>query len=421
MEHDEKILWVVNEGTKYFRNHAADVSHFKETEIAPARGFHSSIPNYEPTPLRSLPHLAAELGVGGIYVKDESYRFGLNAFKVLGASYAIAKYLAEKLETNITELPYDVLASDEVRERIGSVTFATTTDGNHGRAVAWTARMLRQNAVVYMPKGSSKLRYDAIAAEGAHVVIRDVNYDESVRMTADEAKEKGWVVVQDTAWPGYEDIPLWIMQGYGSMASETLEQLRNGGGKLPTHVFVQAGVGSLAGAVQGFFSASFGKECPKVVITEANKADCYYRSAFIGDGKPHAVTGDMDTLMAGLACGEANTIAFGILRDNASAFVSCPDYVAARGMKILGNPLAGDPFVRSGESGAVTAGLLSFIAQCGYLSGMKDALKLGKDSVVLLFSTEGDTDPARYRRVVWDGEFPTYDRVEEGKQNAACW
>jgi diaminopropionate ammonia-lyase len=411
VEHDERILWVLNEGTKYFRKHATDVSCFRETEIASARGFHSSIPGYEPTPLRSLPHLAAELGVGGIYVKDESYRFKLNAFKVLGVSYAIARYLAEKLRTNISELPYDVLTGDEIGERIGSVTFAATTDGNHGRAVAWTARMLRQNSVIYMPKGSSKLRYDAIAAEGARVAIRDVNYDESVRMTADEANEKGWVVVQDTAWPGYEDIPVWIMQGYGVVASEALEQLRNDKGKSPTHVFVQAGVGSFAGAVQGFFRASLGAESPKVIVTEASKADCYYRSAFIGDGKPHAVTGDMDSIMAGLACGEPNTIAFDILRDNASAFVSCPDYVTARGMRILGNPIAGDPFIRSGESGAVTAGLLSFIAQCGYLSRMKDALELGKDSVILLFSTEGDTDPERYRRIVWDGEFPTYEQI----------
>ncbi|MDR1514061.1 MAG: diaminopropionate ammonia-lyase [Synergistaceae bacterium] len=416
MEHDEKVLWVLNEGTKYFRDHAADVSNFNETEIARARKFHSSIPGYEPTPLRSLPRLAAEFGVGGIYVKDESYRFGLNAFKVLGASYAIARYLAEKLGMDISELPYSVLTGDEIRERLGSVTFATTTDGNHGRAVAWTARLLRQSAVVYMPKGSSKLRRDAISAEGARVAIRDVNYDESVRMTAIEAAEKGWVVVQDTAWPGYEDIPLRIMQGYGTAAVEALEQLRTGGHERPTHVFLQAGVGSFAGAVQGFYRAAFGEGCPKIVIAEANKADCYYRSALAGDGKPRAVTGDLDTLMAGLACGEPNTIAFDILRDNVSAFASCPDYAAARGMRILGNPLDGDPYIRSGESGAVTAGLLSLIAQRDYLSGMRDALKLGKDSVILMFNTEGDTDPKRYRSVVWDGEFPTYDGkdVREG-------
>lgn len=414
MGHDEKILWALNEGAQCFRDRTADVSLFSEAEIASAHGFHASIPGYRPTPLVSLPRLADEMGVGGIYVKDESKRFGLNSFKVLGASYAIARYLAGRLGADISELPYGILTGDEVRERLGDVTFATTTDGNHGKAVAWTVRMLRQNAVVYMPKGSSKQRYGAIAAEGASVAIRDVNYDESVRMTAAEAAEKGWVVVQDTAWPGYEDIPLWIMQGYGSIASEALGQLRDGGHDRPTHVFAQAGVGSFAGAVQGFFSSAFKEGCPKVVVAESSKADCYYRSALAGDGNPHSVTGDMDTIMAGLACGEPNTIAFGILRDHASAFASCPDYVSARGMRILGNPLAGDPSVCSGESGAVTAGLLSFIAHSDYLSDMKRALKIGKDSVILLFSTEGDTDPERYRSVVWDGEFPTCGLVKGG-------
>ena len=409
MEDYEKILWVLNEGTAYFRNHAADISAFKSEKMDAVRKFHSTIPNYEPTPLRSLPHLASLLGVGGIYVKDESYRFGLNAFKVLGASYAIAGYLAERLGRDLADLPYDILTSSETKERLGDITFATTTDGNHGRAVAWTARMLGQNAVVYMPKGSSKQRYDAIAAEGARVTIRDVNYDESVRLTAEEAREKGWVVVQDTAWPGYEDIPLWIMQGYGTMMNEALEQMHGEGTDSPTHVFIQAGVGSLAGMAQGYMSANFKKGCPRVVVAEASKADCFYRSAFIGDGRPHFVTGDLDTLMAGLACGEPNTIAFDILRDNSSAFVSCPDYVAARGMRMLGNPVGGDPFIRSGESGAVTAGLLSFIMRSNYLSDMKKSMQLGSDSVILLFSTEGDTDPARYRGIVWDGEFPTFD------------
>jgi diaminopropionate ammonia-lyase len=405
----EKIRWVSNEGTEYFRKRSADVSAFGADRVAVARKFHSTMPGYKPTPLRSLPRLASFLGLGGVYVKDESFRFGLNAFKVLGASYAIARYLADRLGMDLSELAYDKLTSDSVKERLGDVTFATTTDGNHGRAVAWTARMLRQKAVVYMPKGSSKQRFDAIASEGARVTIRDVNYDESVRMTAAEADREGWVVVQDTAWPGYENIPLWIMQGYGTMAGEAMEQLRaEGHTGRPTHVFVQAGVGSFAGMAQGFFSANFGPDCPKVVVAEPDKADCYYRSALAGDGVPHAVTGDLDTLMAGLACGEPNTIAFGILRDHSSAFASCPDYVAALGMRALGNPLPGDQSVRSGESGAVTAGLLSLAMQSEYLSDMRGALKLGKDSVALLFSTEGDTDPARYRSVVWDGELPTH-------------
>jgi diaminopropionate ammonia-lyase len=408
---NEQILWVSNEGTSYFRNHAANVSAFSDEQIRAARKFHSSIPGYEPTPLRRLDNLASRLGVAGVYLKDESYRFGLNAFKVLGGSYAIARYLAGRLGRDLSELPYDVLTSSKIKEHLGDVTFATTTDGNHGRGVAWTARMLRQKAVVYMPKGSSKKRLDAIASEGAAVSIRDVNYDESVRMTAEEAEEKGWVIVQDTAWPGYEDIPLWIMQGYGTMAGEAADQLAEYGAPDLTHVFIQAGVGSLAGMVQGFFRAKYGEGSPKVVVAEANKADCYYRSAFVGDGKPHVVTGDLDTLMAGLACGEPNIIGFDILRDHSSAFVSCPDYVAARGMRILGNPIPGDPVVRSGESGAVTAGLLSFIMENnadGDLKKLRDSLGLDKNSTVLLFSTEGDTDPERYLSVVWDGEFPTF-------------
>ncbi len=406
-ESNEKILWVSNENTGYFKKPAASVADFEPKEMEAVRKFHSTIPGYKPTPLRDLKELASMLGVKAVYLKDESYRFGLNAFKVLGGSYAIAKYLAERLGKDLTQLPYDVLTSGETKKQLGEVTFATTTDGNHGRGVAWTARVLRQNSVVYMPKGSSKQRFDAIAAEGAKVTIRDCNYDDSVRLTAEEANEKGWVVVQDTAWEGYEDIPLWIMQGYGTMANEALEQLRGYGAGDPTHVFIQAGVGSLAGMVQAFFTAHFPQKAPRVLVAEANKADCYYRSMMAGDGKPHAVTGDLDTLMAGLACGEANTIAFDILRDYASAFVSCPDYVAARGMRVLGNPLKGDPYVCSGESGAVTAGLLTFIMQDGDLKGLRNALGLDKNSTVVLFSTEGDTDPGRYRSVVWDGEFPT--------------
>jgi diaminopropionate ammonia-lyase len=409
---NETILWAPG-GAGRKGNGAACVEAFSGREIMSARRFHSTMPGYEPTPLRRLKNLAGLLGVKDVYVKDESYRFGLNSFKVLGCSYAIARRLWGGLgagsfaPAELPEMTYDAIASPKVKETLGDVTFATTTDGNHGRAVAWTGRMLSQNVVVYMPKGSSRQRYDAIAGEGARVTIRDVNYDESVRMTAEEALEKGWIVVQDTAWEGYRDIPLWIMQGYGTSVSEALDQIRAAGSSGPTHVFIQAGVGSLAGAVQGFLRANFGENAPKVIVAEASKADCYYRSAFAGDGRPRFVEGDLDTFMAGLACGEPNPIAFEILMDYASAFVSCPDYVSARGMRMLGNPLDGDPKVCSGESGAVTAGLLSFVMRDGKMEALRDELGLDGSSTVLLFSTEGDTDRERYRSVVWDGEFPT--------------
>ena len=407
----QKIEWVSNEKSSYYKNPSASLADFTPEVIAGVRHFHSTFPGYKPTPLHSLPSLAKVLGVKNVFLKDESYRFGLNAFKVLGGSYAIAQLLAHKLGKDLKDLPYDVLTSDAIRKQLGEVVFATTTDGNHGRGVAWTARVLKQKAVVFMPKGSSQRRIDNIAAEGGQVTVRDCNYDESVRLTAKEAAEKGWIVVQDTAWPGYEDIPLWIMQGYGTMADEAVEQLRAASVDAPSHVLIQAGVGSLAGTVQGVCSTYF-KNPPLVSVVEASKADCFYKSALAGDGKPHAVGGDLDTLMAGLACGEANTIAYDMLRDYSNAFISCPDYVAAHGMRMLGNPLKGDPAITSGESGAVTAGLLAYAMKGKNMAALRDDLKLDKNSTVLLFSSEGDTDPERYRSVVWDGEFPTTGMFE---------
>lgn len=398
-----KIDWQVNlfddKGKK------ADLAAFSRTEIAKVRNFHRSIPGYKPTPLRNLDGLSKKLGLSKVFIKDESYRFGLNAFKVLGGSFAIARYLAQKLGKPIEQMPFSVMTSAAVKQQLGDVTFATTTDGNHGRGVAWTAKVLKQKSVVHMPKGSSQFRLDMIRAEGAHADITDMNYDDTVRLTAKESDEHGWVIVQDTAWEGYEEIPLWIMQGYGTMALEADEQITAEGFEQPTHVFVQAGVGSLAGAIQGYFADRYGAGV-KVIVVEARAADCLYRSAVANDGQPHNVGGDLTTIMAGLACGEPNIIGWKILRDYSAAFVSCEDVVAAYGMRLLGNPLADDAKVISGESGAVTAGLLPLIMTDSRLSGLKEALGLDSSSRVLLFSTEGDTDPGHYREVVWNGKLP---------------
>lgn len=183
-------------------------------EIGKARKFHESFPQYSKTPLAKLDHMAEYLGLGQVYVKDESYRFGLNAFKVLGGSFAIAKYIAQQTGKDVSDLPYSVLTSEALREEFGQATFFTATDGNHGRGVAWAANRLGQKAVVFMPKGSTITRFNNIKAEGADVTIEEVNYDECVRMAADAAsKTEHGVVVQDTAWDGYEEIPAWIMQG----------------------------------------------------------------------------------------------------------------------------------------------------------------------------------------------------------------
>jgi len=379
------------------------------SNVAKARFFHSSFPQYSITPLARLDGMAKYLGLAGLYVKDESFRFGLNAFKVLGGSFAMARYIAQQMDRDVSQMTYDYLTSAEFQKEFGHATFFTATDGNHGRGVAWAAHKLGQKAVVHMPKGSSKARYDNIAKEGAQVTIEDVNYDECVRMAAAEAAQtKHGVVVQDTAWEGYEEIPSWIMQGYGTMANEAAEQLRQMGVNRPTHVFVQAGVGSLAGAVIGYFTNLFPNDPPKFIVMEARAADCLYQGALAGDGNPRIVEGDLKTIMAGLACGEPCTIGWEVLRDHADNFVSCPDYVAAKGMRVLGNPMPGDQRVISGESGAATLGFVAEVMQNESLDWLREALQLNENSRVLCFSTEGDTDRANYRRIVWDGLHPSF-------------
>ena len=376
--------------------------------VAKARFFHSSFPQYSITPLARLDGMAKYLGLGSLFVKDESFRFGLNAFKVLGGSFAMAKYIAAQMGRDVSEMTYDYLTSEAFRKEFGQATFFTATDGNHGRGVAWAAGKLGQKAVVHMPKGSSKPRFDNILKEGAQVTIEDVNYDDCVRMAAAEAEAtKNGVIVQDTAWDGYEEIPSWIMQGYGTMASEASEQLRQCGVNRPTHVFVQAGVGSLAGAVIGYFTNLYPNDPPKFIVIEARAADCLYQGALAGDGSPRIVDGDLQTIMAGLACGEPNTISWDILRNHVTAFVSCPDWVSARGMRMLGVPVKGDPVVISGESGAVGMGCLDAVMEDDYYKEFREAIGLDRFSQVLMFSTEGNTDPMKFRRVIWDGEYPT--------------
>ncbi len=375
------------------------------SEVEKARAFHRTIPGYAPTPLARLTRMADYLGLGEVCIKDESYRFGLNAFKVLGGSFAMAKYIASKTGRDIRELDFDTLTSDQLREEFGQATFFTATDGNHGRGVAWAANRLKQKAVVFMPKGSTEARLKNIQAENAVATIEEVNSDECVRMAAAAAAETpNGVVVQDTAWEGYEEIPSWIMQGYGTMALEASGQLEAYGIDRPTHIFVQAGVGSLAGAVQGYFANKYPDNPPTVVVVEADAAACLYKGAVQGDGEEAIVEGDMETIMAGLACGEPNTISWDILKNHVSVFAAAPDWVAAKGMRMLAAPIKGDVQVTSGESGAAPFGVLAEIMTNPAYAGLKEALGLDKESRVLLFSTEGDTDPDRYKEIVWDGK-----------------
>ena len=365
------------------------------------REFHKTFPMYKPTPLAHLKETAAYLGLGDIHVKNESLRFGLNAFKVLGGSYAIGQYLARKLGKEIENISYDLLTAPETKAQLGNITFVTATDGNHGRGVAWTATQLGQKSVVYMPRGSAAERLNNIRAAGADASIIAGNYDDAVRLANRQAEEKGWVLVQDTAWDGYEDIPTWIMQGYCTMGLEAYEQLP----EKPTHIFLQAGVGSMAGAIAGLFASIYGKDRPKIIIVEPSKADCHFRTAQANDGKLHIVAGDMDTIMAGLACGEPCSISWKILSAYADHFISFPDYAAAIGMRILGNPVGKDDRIISGESGASAFGCVAQIMRDPNLVHIKEALALDCTSRVLFFSTEGDTDKENYKAIVWDGKY----------------
>ena len=380
----------------------SDLSILSREEAEKVRAFHRSFPMYAPTPLVSLNDTAGALGLGAVYIKDESWRFGLNAFKVLGGSYAIGSFLAGKLGIPMENAGYSLLVCPETREKLGDITFVTATDGNHGRGVAWAATQFGQKSVVYMPKGSALERLENIRAAGADASITELNYDGAVRLANAHAREYGWTVIQDTAWEGYEEIPTRIMQGYLTMGLEAYEQLP----EPPTHIFLQAGVGSLAGAMAGLFSQLYGEKRPATVIVEPNKADCLFRTARADDGKLHFVTGDMDTIMAGLACGEPCTIAWEILRDYADHFLSCPDYAAAQGMRLLSRPAGNDRSIVSGESGASTFGALSELMTDPRLTDIRDAIGLDSNSRVLCFSTEGATDRANYDAVVNNGKYP---------------
>lgn len=382
------------------------LSVFAEKDINGVLKFQKTHKSYNETPLYQLKQLAMHLNIADIRVKDESHRFGLNAFKVMGGIYAVAKYLAEQLGESIEDLSFEKLQSPTIKEKLGELTFISATDGNHGRGVAWAARELGHKCIIYLPKGSSIQRLTAIRDEGATADITEINYDDTVRLCANLADTNGWIMVQDTAWDGYEEIPLWIMQGYASMATEIVEQLKKDDAEPPTHIFLQAGVGSFAAAIAGYMVRYYRDNPPIIVVVEPDQADCYYRSYSTEEGSREIVTGEMNTIMAGLACGEPNTRAFELLRHYAVGAYSCHDSIAALGMRVYGNPIKGDPRVISGESGAVTLGVLYYLRKLSEDPKACEEISLDSNSRVLLISTEGDTDLAKYQQVVWEGLFP---------------
>ena len=372
-----------------------DISSFGVEQAKHVKAFHESFPEYIRTPLVELKGLAKALGVKNIFIKDESYRFGLNAFKALGGSYAIGSYLAHKNNLSEDSITYEViqnLAHSGEKE-----TFITATDGNHGRGVAWTCNRLKQNAVVRMPNGTVAERLKNIQKLGADASITEFNYDDTVRLCHKMSQENGWILVQDTSWPGYEEIPRKVMQGYGTMAAEACEQLGN---IIPTHVFLQAGVGTMAGSVTAYLADYYKNNKPLITIVEPHQANCLYQTALANDGTLHFVGGKLDSIMAGLCCGEPCPLAWDVLKNYAEFFVSMPDEIAAEGMRILAGGTEGDEKIISGESGASSAGLAFCALKYKEFAWLKEKLGLNEDSVLLCISTEGDTDKENYHRIV---------------------
>jgi len=365
-------------------------SYVNVDQVKEVRLFHQSLPSYFPTPLVNLEELASRFGINALMVKDESQRFGLKAFKVLGASYAMAKEIKKRLGLNDEELKFDAIITN--KSALESLTFVTATDGNHGRAVAWCAEKFGCKAVVFMPKGTSEFRLEAIQSYGAHAEITEFNYDETVVFSTQKAKEKDWILLQDSSWEGYTTVPKHIMQGYFSLVSEFEEQTVT----WPTHVLAQAGVGSFAASIFSYFLAHQ-KSTPKLILVEPTGAACFFNSIQIGDGKPH-LTKELNTMMAGLSCGQPSILAWNIIKPNCDAFVICNDQLAKKGMQLLANPIGNDAVVVSGESGAVPIGLVDEICTNQKYSLIKERLKFDRHSQILIFSTEGDTDPTVYKQ-----------------------
>ncbi|GAB7541592.1 diaminopropionate ammonia-lyase [Cupriavidus sp. 8B] len=366
-----------------------------ELALAAARREISAWEGYQPTPLKALPNLAAALGVGQIHYKDEGSRFGLGSFKALGGAYAVGRLLCRKIGHRIgRELSIADLGTPELRSMCAELTVTCATDGNHGRSVAWGAQLFGCRCEIYIHATVSDGRKTAIERFGAQVVRTAGNYDQAVQQADADARTNGWYVISDTSYPGYMDVPRDVMQGYQLMVDEAVNALP----AWPTHVFIQAGVGGFAAAVCGYFwerENGKDKQRPVLTVVEPDRADCLMQSARAG--KVTTVTGELDTLMAGLACGEVSLLAWEILAHGADAFCTVDDVSAVAVMRLLAQPQGDDPVIVAGES--AVAGLVAAIA------AMQDpqaraALGLNRQSRLLFIGSEADTDPALYAELV---------------------
>jgi diaminopropionate ammonia-lyase len=375
----------MNDDSRFLFNHSFNTNNVLESELCSCidadavNNFHRSFSNYKPTPLIKLPHLADELGLGELWVKDESRRFGLNAFKALGASYAIHRFL---------------------EENPGDYTFATATDGNHGRAVAWASALYGHGAVVFMPSGSAPARIKAIADEGADVMVVEGDYDTAVQTCRERVQEEGWILIQDTSWEGYTEIPTLICAGYLTMFGEIEGVLHRPDEPGVDVVIMQVGVGSWASTGVCYYNSRYGGNRPKIVSVEPSEASCLFDSSEAG--RRIKTLGTHNTIMAGLNCGTPSLISWEVLKSGVDLFLSIPDYYTKRAMRKFYYPAGDDPHIISGESGSAGLGTLMALLESPDLKQARKGLALGQDTRVLVFNTEGDTDPASFESIVKD-------------------
>jgi diaminopropionate ammonia-lyase len=350
-------------------------------------------PAYAATPLVDLPALASQAGIASLHYKDEGARFGLGSFKALGGAYAVSQLLRRHVAQikSIDPPPISQVLDGTHAPIVAGVTVCCATDGNHGRSVAWGAQTFGCNCVIFIHSTVSEGRKNAIEAFGAQVIRTAGNYDDSVREAQDHATREGWFVVSDTSYPGYTEVPKDVMQGYEVMAAEACDHLS----AAPTHIFLQTGVGGMAAAVAAYVKRRFGAARPKIILADPDQSACWLET--IRASTPTAIHGDLDTLMAGLACGEISLIAWDILRETADAVLSVGDDDAVAMMRLLADPATGDKPIVAGES--AVAGLAALMAAAKHAPA-RAALGLNAMSRVLVFGTEGDTDPDLYVRLV---------------------
>jgi diaminopropionate ammonia-lyase len=377
-----------------------DVGRVTAIDHRNVREFHARLPGYEPSPLSEAPALANELGISRLWIKKETQRFGLPSFKILGASWAIYQLLLQRLGGSPRWGTWEELR--DAVEGLGPLTLLAATDGNHGRAVAHVASSLGLSSRIFVPQGMAEARMRAIKSEGADVIVVDGDYDEAVRRAAASSGPRA-LVVSDTSWPGYEQVPAWVSEGYATLFLEADDQLKSDGAPAPTTVIVPVGVGALAAACVRHFRAADAASDSCVVTVEPTTAACLLRS--LQAGGPTAAPGPHTSIMAGLNCGFVSLVAWPVLFKGVSVAVAIEDEPVRAAMRSLASV-----GTMGGETGAAAlAGLAELLrATDPAVAGpsgarVREAAHLGPESSVLIFVTEGPTDPDGYRAIVKEG------------------